>query len=531
MRAAFAGKHLLLTGVTGFLGKVWLATLLDHLPELRRVTVLIRPTRDVTAEARFDRIVERSPAFRALRQRLGPEARRYVAARVRVVEAQLTEPLCGWTEAQARALLADVDAVVHFAGLTDFEPDPVAALRINIDGAMHLADLAARSPGRRYVHCSTAFVAGRVFGEVPEALEVGVAPNGVRFRPAQELSALRAAIVDHDTASARSACVTARAAALGWPNTYTYTKALAEHCLATRRDVVATTVRPAIVECATRYPFPGWNEGINTSGPLVWLMSTSFRRLPARAEIGFDVVPVDTVARGVTLAVAAALRDDAHDVYHIASSRLNRFTMGRAIELTDLALRRTHRRGARWAERELLSRLDTVAVDAERPPWLGTPELQRAASAARALLRDVDLERALPPALFERFGAGLERRRQRWSKQCREADRSLGRVQKMLRQYRPFIYDQDYTFRTDHLEAATAALGADERALFGFDIADLDWRHYWLDVEVPGLQRWCIPLLEGERIPDDPAISVLPADDASRTAQVPSGRRATQATA
>ena len=43
LRETYRGKHLLVTGVTGFLGKVWLAMVLDHLPELGKATVIVRP--------------------------------------------------------------------------------------------------------------------------------------------------------------------------------------------------------------------------------------------------------------------------------------------------------------------------------------------------------------------------------------------------------------------------------------------------------------------------------------------------------
>ena len=92
-----------------------------------------------------------------------------------------------------------------------------------------------------------------------------------------------AALAGLETKKQRVDAAMVRARRLGWPNIYTYTKALSEHILAARDDLRVTTVRPAIVECAWRYPFPGWNEGINTSGPILWLLSTSFQRFPARA--------------------------------------------------------------------------------------------------------------------------------------------------------------------------------------------------------------------------------------------------------
>ncbi|HJL46789.1 MAG TPA: SDR family oxidoreductase, partial [Polyangiaceae bacterium LLY-WYZ-15_(1-7)] len=79
VREAFAGKHLVVTGVTGFLGKVWLGMVLDFLPEVGRLTVIARGKKGEDAAARFQRIVERSPAFRPLREKHGPALRDLVA--------------------------------------------------------------------------------------------------------------------------------------------------------------------------------------------------------------------------------------------------------------------------------------------------------------------------------------------------------------------------------------------------------------------------------------------------------------------
>jgi hypothetical protein len=89
---------------------------------------------------------------------------------------------------------------------------------------------------------------------------------------------------------------------------------------------------------------------------------------------------------------------------------------------------------------------------------------------------------------------------------CRTTDRKLSTIDEMLRQYRPFIHDHDYRFHTGHLMEATAALSDHDRALFGFDIDTLDWRDYWMNVQVPGLETWSIPILRGEKVPDDPPL-------------------------
>lgn len=502
---AFAGKHLMVTGVTGFLGKVWLAMLLDRLPELRRVTVVARGQKRRTAAERVKQIYESSPAFRPLREKHGVGLHALFAEKVRVVDAKLSEPLCGFSRAEAKRLMADVDVVVHFAGLTDFEPDPVLAIDANIFGAQHVAELAALSPKRRYVHCSTCFVAGMVQGEVEERVTPGLSPNGSRFEPREELRTLLAEMAGLPSKKERVDAAMARARRLGWPNIYTYTKGLAEHLLEERDDLRQTTVRPAIVECAREYPFAGWNEGVNTSGPIVWLLSTSFQRFPARAKNVFDVVPVDTVARAMTLVTAASLRGDAKSVYHIASGDQNPLTFERALDLNALAYRKRSSAG-----HGLFSRIDSVCADPDRKPLFAEEEMRRLAQELRSFFRRLDVKENLPPRIYEKHGEALEERLRSWSMKCRTTDRKLGTIEEMLRQYRPFIHDYDYRFRTKNLADATEALAPSDRELFGFDVATLDWRHYWMEVQVPGLEQWSLPILRGEKVPEDPPLAPAP---------------------
>ena len=52
VRESLAGKHILLIGVTGFIGKVWLVDLLENIPEIARITLLIRRNRTTSAQRR-----------------------------------------------------------------------------------------------------------------------------------------------------------------------------------------------------------------------------------------------------------------------------------------------------------------------------------------------------------------------------------------------------------------------------------------------------------------------------------------------
>ena len=54
---------MLLIGVTGFIGKVWLANTLMDLPEIGKLYLLIRRQKSSPAQKRFEKMIEGSPVF------------------------------------------------------------------------------------------------------------------------------------------------------------------------------------------------------------------------------------------------------------------------------------------------------------------------------------------------------------------------------------------------------------------------------------------------------------------------------------
>ena len=81
----------------------------------------------------------------------------------------MSKPGCGLSDEDLDAM-SDADAVVHCAGLTDFQPDPVKGLAANVDGAIYAADLAASLTVPRLIHVSTCYVTGTRNGEIEEVL-------------------------------------------------------------------------------------------------------------------------------------------------------------------------------------------------------------------------------------------------------------------------------------------------------------------------------------------------------------------------
>ena len=100
---AFRGREILLTGATGFVGKVALVMLLDRYPEIGRVHVLVRPRAGGSAEDRFFGKVATAPPFRPLQEKYGDGLERFLREKCNPIPGDVTDPLLGLSEAQVQA--------------------------------------------------------------------------------------------------------------------------------------------------------------------------------------------------------------------------------------------------------------------------------------------------------------------------------------------------------------------------------------------------------------------------------------------
>ena len=98
----------------------------------------------------------------------------------------------------------------------------------------------------------------------------------------------------------------ARAASIGWPDAYAYTKALGEQALTEMKgNVPVSIVRPSIIESALAEPFPGWIRGFRMAEPVILSYARGLlKEFPGVPEGTVDVIPVDLVVAAI-IAVAA----------------------------------------------------------------------------------------------------------------------------------------------------------------------------------------------------------------------------------
>jgi long-chain acyl-CoA synthetase len=415
--------------------------------------------------------------------------------------------------------------------LTDFNPDLRDALSTNVDAAVNVIEFIRQSDHAGLLHLSTCYVAGARDGRVSETARLDYTPTGAPdFDAEREWKALhrlveeteRRAVGPEVTEELRRQALAKEHAArdlhgaalenqirknrvrwlrnelteagkkraneLGWPNTYTLTKSLAESLLVrSGTGLPIAIVRPAIVESSTTQPFRGWNEGINTSASLSYLLGTYFRQLPTNERKRLDVIPVDAVCRGMTLIAAAIMERRNALVYQLATSVTNPCDMRRSIELTALAHRK-HYRAHEGMEYWLRLRFDAIPVSKERYNRMSAP-------AQRAIIKSI-----------QRIAAPLPLKKMPFSR----ADRNLERVEKLIELFEPFILHNEHDFVAENVEKLSYALVPEERELFGYDASSLDWWDYWINVHIPALRRWTYPLIEGRPLEARSSRTLLP---------------------
>src|SRR5690349_1563785 len=192
VRETLAGRHILLIGVTGFIGKVWLVDLLEKIPNIGRITLLIRRNRTTSAQKRFEKIVEESPALDPLHELHGRKLGAFLSEKVEVVEGDVSLPGLGLDEESQVGLQKSLDVVVNSAGLTDFNPDLRDALSSNVDSTLHLLEFLKKCRRAGLMHLSTCYVVGMRDGRVGEQLEDNYNPTqDPRFDAEHEIASLR----------------------------------------------------------------------------------------------------------------------------------------------------------------------------------------------------------------------------------------------------------------------------------------------------------------------------------------------------
>ncbi len=474
------GKQVLITGTTGFLGKVVLEKLIRAVPDIGGIHLLIRGNkRHPDAHSRFLNEIATSSVFERLRAEDNEAFELFLDEKVHCISGEVTEPAFGLPESRYRELAQSLDAVINSAASVNFREELDKALRINTLCLDNIAGLAVENPQLAVLQVSTCYVNGMNSGQVPETvIQPAGQPlprNDDGYFEVDELIRL----LDDKIADVRarySGKVLEKklvelgiqeANRYGWSDTYTFTKWLGEQRLMKQLHGRALTIlRPSIIESALEEPAPGWIEGVKVADAIILAYAREKVTLfPGKRSGIIDVIPVDLVANAIILSLAEALAE-APDrrIYQCCSGSSNPISLGEFIDHLMAEAK------ANYAEYDHLfyrqptkpfvavnRKLFDLVVGGARVPLNLADRMLRLLGQDRELklLRNLDTTRSLATI----FG---------------------------------FYTAPDYIFHNDELMALSARMGELDQGLFPVDARQIDWSVYLRKIHLAGLNRYAL---------------------------------------
>ncbi|KAM0892881.1 hypothetical protein ACQ4PT_025489 [Festuca glaucescens] len=174
----FRDKTILVTGSTGFLGKLLVEKILRVQPDVKKLYLLVRAPDAASAEQRILSQVLGKDLFNTLREKHGLAGfQKLIKEKIVPLAGDVGTRDFGLNSSRLEDLCEEIDIIIHGAATTSFYERYDVSLATNALGAQYGCEFAKKCPNlKMLLHVSTAFVAGTQEGLLPEkALKMGQA--------------------------------------------------------------------------------------------------------------------------------------------------------------------------------------------------------------------------------------------------------------------------------------------------------------------------------------------------------------------
>ncbi|GFR60912.1 fatty acyl-CoA reductase [Elysia marginata] len=244
-------------------------------------------------------------------------------SRIVPVCGDILEPRLGLSEQDEAMIVADTNIVFHSAATVKFDEELKLSVQMNVIGVRRMVQLARKMEHlQAFIHVSTAYANCDKESVKEVVYDPPLHPNklidAVEWMDADAIQALTSKLIGSR------------------PNTYTYTKALAEYLLVEEsKGLPVAIVRPSIVGASWSEPVPGWVDNLNgPTGLLVAIGKGLLFIMHGDSYCTADVIPVDTATNAMIAVAWYTAIDKPKDVllYNVTSGQINRFTWGAMAE-------------------------------------------------------------------------------------------------------------------------------------------------------------------------------------------------------
>lgn len=307
----YHGSSIFITGGTGFIGQLLIEKLLRTCGGIDKIYLLIREKRGKTAEERLDKICA-NQIFDQLRK-VRPKFKTKLVPLI----GDVSMPCIGLSEEDIELIKKKVNIIFHAAATVNFDEKLSDAIKINVEGTRSVLKIAYECKnlrslvyiGTAFSHCPRSDIDEKFYELPKNALEV------------------------LDSYQKGQVCNEQTKEILGiWPNTYTYTKAIAEYVVQNEsKGLPICIMRPAIVVSTFREPLKGWTNNLyGPMGAIVGIGVGVIRTFMADCNKICDLVPADYVTNATICSAyySSLTSTDDIKIYNYVSSTENPLNWG-----------------------------------------------------------------------------------------------------------------------------------------------------------------------------------------------------------
>ncbi|CAL9246131.1 unnamed protein product [Arabidopsis halleri] len=437
------GKSYLVTGATGFLAKVLIEKLLRASPDVGKIFLLMRSKDQDSANKRlYDEIIS-SDLFKLLKQMHGSSYEVFMKRKLIPVIGDIGETNLGIESEIAGKISEEIDVIINCGGRTTFDDSRYdSALSVNALGPAYVT---GKKNGT--VLETPLCIGENITSDLNIDSELKLASEAVkRFHGSEEVKKLKELGFE-------------RAQYYGWENTYTFTKAMGETEIHSKRgDLPVVIIRPSCIESSYNEPFPGWIQGIRMVDPIIVAYGKGqVSGFCADSKSLLDITPVDMVANAAIAVMAkhgCGTGIQELKVYNVtSSSHSNPLRFGELMDLSYQHLRN--------------SPLEETVIDLAPMKFFSSLECFK--SSVSNNIKKQEGESHI-------------------STLSKKGKRRLDYLVSLARTYKPYMFFQA-RFDDTNTTSLIQEMSMEERKMFEFDARGIDWEHYIVNVHLPGLKR------------------------------------------